>query len=800
MLFRRQVTVSFPKPAWVLTMAMVAFMFSCVAPKKNEYPFKKPFVYKTSILVDGKMPNDEKQDLEARLANQLDDSMRAKTITTFRIWPPPFIYRKLPKPPVFDTANVIRSNSFMIVLLNSLGYYRPVIKDTFKIDTVVFRRHNPKKIRSEYRTTITFKVFPGKVIKLDSIGYDLQTPELQALALQNQKNSFLKKGKPFSKQIVSSELERLITLFRNNGYYKFSIKDIYAERDTVLAALIDPTLDPFQQEQLLEDLKKKRENPTINVVIKQRPPQDSGNLQKYYIDSITIFPDLPILEDTIPVKNDTIVQNKTTIISRSDKFKPFIISRNLQLHSGKLYNLDDYYKTINRFGNQLGAWQRANVDFEESETSDSLLNATVRLYPALKQSLTAELEASYNTNDILTTTNLFGTGANLSLRNRNTYKRSIQSNTTIRGGVEFGTDFIQTTQAGFSHTITLPQTPTFWWFKNVDNTHTTLNLNTSYTDRRNFFKLTSIEPSFGWEWATKNKTYTFRPINIEFNYLTAGDSLNRLLDTVPSLKLAFKTGLVISRQFIYTSTRQYGRHTDYFRDGNHTDFLRISAEESGTFLGLIKSINNSDLLRFIKGDIEFRHHIDYKKTELAFRAYIGAGLKYGAGKGTDQTLPIYKAFFSGGPNSMRGWQVRQLGLGSSVFYDTGIYNRADRFGDFKIETNLEYRFPLGTLYTVKIKSAVFTDIGNIWNWRIPSDDGDTVKMLLKNSDFAFNRFYQEFAVDVGTGLRLDFDYFIIRFDWAYKIRDPQRLDFPNRWFYDMQLKSGQFQLGIGYPF
>jgi len=266
------------------------------------------------------------------------------------------------------------------------------------------------------------------------------------------------------------------------------------------------------------------------------------------------------------------------------------------------------------------------------------------------------------------------------------------------------------------------------------------------------------------------------------------------------LNLAFKTGLVISRQFIYSSTKHYGKHTDYFRDGNHTDFLRISAEESGTLLGLIRSIDTGNLVRFVKGDIEYRHHIDYKKTQLAFRAYIGAGLKYGAGKGTDQTLPIYKAFFSGGPNSMRGWQVRQLGLGSSVFYDTGIYSRNDRFGDFKLETNLEYRFPLGTLFSIKIKSAIYTDIGNIWDWRVPSEDTGIVKTLLKNSDFAFDRFYKEFAADVGTGLRLDFDYFIIRFDWAYKIRDPQRLDYPNRWFYDMQLKDGQFQLGIGYPF
>jgi outer membrane protein insertion porin family len=47
---------------------------------------------------------------------------------------------------------------------------------------------------------------------------------------------------------------------------------------------------------------------------------------------------------------------------------------------------------------------------------------------------------------------------------------------------------------------------------------------------------------------------------------------------------------------------------------------------------------------------------------------------------------------------------------------------------------------------------------------------------------------------------LDFDYFLIRLDWAYKVRDPQNPDYPNRWFYNFDLKNGQFQLGIGYPF
>jgi len=72
--------------------------------------------------------------------------------------------------------------------------------------------------------------------------------------------------------------------------------------------------------------------------------------------------------------------------------------------------------------------------------------------------------------------------------------------------------------------------------------------------------------------------------------------------------------------------------------------------------------------------------------------------------------------------------------------------------------------------------------------------------LAVGSDFQLNRFYKEFAVGAGTGLRLDFSFFIIRLDWSYKIRDPQALQGSNTWFYDLRLASGQLQLGINYPF
>ena len=132
--------------------------------------------------------------------------------------------------------------------------------------------------------------------------------------------------------------------------------------------------------------------------------------------------------------------------------------------------------------------------------------------------------------------------------------------------------------------------------------------------------------------------------------------------------------------------------------------------------------------------------------------------------------------------------VRQLGYGSN---DTTKYGGIDRFGDVQFEGNIEYRFPLGTLFGVKLKSAIYTDVGNIWDW---------TDSIGKGSDFKLYRFYKELGVDVGTGLRLDFDTFLIRLDWAYKVRDPQDMSHPDRWFYNFDLKNGQFQLGIGYPF
>ncbi len=797
-----------------------------------DYQPSKPFVYKTTVKVEGKIKADVKQDLTLRLENQLDDSLQAKTVTDFfsgahisfyspvpyiSNWPH-IIIKKLGNPPVYDSVNLSRSIAFMNALLYSNGYYAPVIKDTVIYKTVhkgkidKSRKYKGQSLE-EKRVSVRFTVLPGKQLVFDSVGFSLETPELQQITLNSREQSLIKVGSPYSKQVLTNEITRLVDSFRNNGYYRFSKEDLYVEHDTVFSALIDPSLDPIEQAELLEKLKQKKENQTITVTVKQKPVRDSSHLRKYYIGEETVFTDLPAGEDTAAYHNDSTTINHIVFVTRSNRFKLSFLASNLYILPGGLYRQQNYFRTSNRLS-QFPAWEYSNIEFQRSPVNDSLLDVTIRMYPAKKQKLSASLETSYNTNSgLITTGNLFGTSLILGLQNRNAFRQSVLTNTNLQGGIELGAhSTIQTVLASLSHTLVIPKiihiVPFVHFPSNLEakgyNTQTLINVNAGYTDRFQFFTQINENASFGYSWTKSElrkkgdqtfsvtKSYLWKPINIEnYTYPKVTDSFTTLLDSNPPLQITFRPGLVIGQQFAYNIVRT---------KGNKTNYLLLDFEESGALLGLIKRLDTGSLLRYVRAQIEFRHTIDYGNNQLAFRAYAGLGYSYGlTSTGYEHTLPSFKAFYSGGPNSMRAWQIRNLGLGSSKYYSstTSLANSALRYGDIKLEFNGEYRFLLGTLFGIKFKSAVFTDIGNIWDWN-PID----TSALAEGSDFQLDRFYKEFAIDAGTGLRLDFNFFLIRLDWSYKIHDPQALpDKTIGWLYKLQNPgSGQLQLGINYPF
>ncbi|MBP8114929.1 MAG: BamA/TamA family outer membrane protein, partial [Chitinophagaceae bacterium] len=93
-----------------------------------------------------------------------------------------------------------------------------------------------------------------------------------------------------------------------------------------------------------------------------------------------------------------------------------------------------------------------------------------------------------------------------------------------------------------------------------------------------------------------------------------------------------------------------------------------------------------------------------------------------------------------------------------------------------------------------VESVLFTDIGNVWLLKKQAGQEEEV--------FKFSRLGQDIAIGVGTGLRLDFNFFLIRVDYAYKVKDPSpdNIADQNKWFNNWRLTNGQLQIGINYPF
>ena len=72
---------------------------------------------------------------------------------------------------------------------------------------------------------------------------------------------------------------------------------------------------------------------------------------------------------------------------------------------------------------------------------------------------------------------------------------------------------------------------------------------------------------------------------------------------------------------------------------------------------------------------------------------------------------------------------------------------------------------------------------------------------VKDPDASFEKFsdLSEIAIGSGFGIRYDLNFFVFRFDTAFKTYNPS-LERQNRWLSEFSLKQAVFNIGINYPF
>lgn len=800
-------------------------------------PVDTPFVYSTEVKVSSPdIFKDEKSHLLASLPNYFDDSLRIQKEQRFGF------LNRIKHPPVFDSTHLAHSIGFMSDYLASVGYYHSSFSDSFYVDTFTRQRHHIK----QERVHILFTVTPGKATIIDSIRYQLKDSILQHIALEedNLMKSRIIPGKSFfSKPLLGSELDRLVAIYKSRGYMLISRDNLIAVADTTDPAVLVVSTDPFEQIKAIEESNERSAlHPVAKIVITTRDISsdssdlvDSSQLKQYRIGNVYFYPETNYtqLPDSLIKQKDLPVlyhHNEFTEYGSRHQFVFQPLRQHTFMRRGSLYNDDYYHKTINNLST-IGAWQnvdsRYRIHVVNSVQPDSLYkdSFTVKvdtvdfyyfLIPAIKQNITIGLEASRNTGDILSAGNLFGLAVNATYLNRNVWHRAIQSSTSFRNGVELSLNknnpLLQTFQSSLSHSyvfpnILLPQ-PLYKWLVRkpykLDGVKSILGTSATYSERTDFFRIRQLVANWGYQWKKKNNTTSIKFPNVELYSLDTLNQLKQQLESNPFLRTAFTTGSIVS--IIYSFNTSYiSKHHPA-----QNNFLRYSVEEAGLLAGTIHPWNDH-IYRYIKGEIEYRKLVTIHSSAIAARAFMGIGINYGK---VGSSLPFYKQFFAGGPNSMRAWSLRQLGLGSSLQSDTAGTKQIsyrDRFGDMQLEANIEYRYTIAQFSSLKLGGAVFADIGNIWN--IKKDDNNPL------AQFRLKNLGRDLAIGVGTGFRFDFNYFLIRIDGGIKLKDPARrenngwLNIKNFTWRDHEfekIENGEIvspnrnnfaiQLGIGLPF
>ena len=627
------------------------------------------------------------------------------------------------------------------------------------------------------KASISYEVEENKPYLLDSVYTRVDNPEIQSLLSNFSYNSFIKKGQIYNQDNITEERNRLEELLKNKGYYMFSKSYInfIAYQDTAAKSI------------------------RIEQVIQK--PTFAESHQVYTLDSIRLRINPPTDEFA-----DRQIQTKYQGIDFSfyrDRYSAKILASRIQLQKGKPYNRIDALET-QRLINSLDLFRFVNITFDTLGTS---LTAAIYTQPNQKYQLTNQLGMTI-------TEQLPGPFFSTALRNRNFFRAGELLELNFRAGLEgvasaTGQGVYQSSEINTSLSVIFPRflipfSPKTLQQLGKYNPNTRVQFGYLSTNRPEYNR-NAIKGQLGYTWATRNNRQSFTINAADVSYIRTpyiqdeflgilenlqNDGNNLIWSFLPSLISSFSGQTLIN----------FNRYGDF--SARKASLLRIFGESGGTTLNLtnVRRNDSPDInyanFQWLKGQVDYRRYYPIsKKQTLAYRLNFGMSRPYGVSVGI---LPYEKYFFAGGGTSIRAWQARRLGPGSStpITGPGGNYDyRNEQPAEMILESMFEYRRKLFSYFDM----AVFLDAGN--SWMIGRDDARP------GADFRYDRFYKEIAVGTGIGLRMDFDFLVIRLDLATKALDPARQE-GQRWILDNIRfnkplgEKGQtvFNFGIGYPF
>lgn len=676
-------------------------------------------------------------------------------------------------PVIYDEEETIRTTEEMTKAVQNMGYMGATVEP--------IRQVKKKKMK------LAYKVNAGKPYKVRTLRYDIQDDKIKEYMQQDSTATLLSEGMYFDVNVLDAERQRITNHLLRNGYYKFNKEYISYTADTVRNSyLVDLTLHLTPYRQNNEDEPQNHPQYTINKV---NFITDYNVLQSSALNSIEV-------NDSLHYKGYPIYYKDKLYL------RPKVLTNNLRIAPGSLYNEEDVQYTYSNFG-RLQVLKYTNIRFFETQQNDSAkLNAYVMLTKSKHQSVSFEVEGTNSAGDL-------GAAASVAFQNRNVFKGSEAFMLRLRGAYEavsglqsgLNQNYIE---LGAEATINFPR---FMFpfisndFKRKIRATTEFGLQYNYQMRPEF---TRIVASAGWsyKWGIQQQRSQHRFDLLDINYLYMpwidrgfreeylDKNENYILKYNYDNRLIVRTGY----SYVYNSAGRALMNNSVI--GNSYS-VRLNFESAGNLLYAIAKVGglkkNSDtgeyallsipFAQYLKGDFDFaKNFVIDNRNSLAF--HLGAGIAIPYGNAT--MVPFEKRYFSGGANSVRGWSVRDLGPGSFP----GDKNFMNQSGDIKLDASIEYR----TRLFWKFRGALFVDAGNIWTIRDYKDQ--------PGGQFEFNKFYKQIAVAYGLGLRLDLDFFVLRFDGGMKAINPAYEKKKDKYpiFRPDFGRDFAFHFAVGYPF
>jgi len=621
---------------------------------------------------------------------------------------------------------------------------------------------------------VTYQIVENEPYVIDTVFQTTADDQIYRLLLQS-KNPLIEAGARYNQGNLTKERQRVEDLLRDNGYYNFSKSFIEYNvyKDTV--------------------------EHSVSIEQLVRSPNSGENHPSYTIDNIQFTIDSPA--DVIPDQEVKNTYNGIDFTLYRDRYSEKIIDSRIFLSKGSLYSQKDVRETQRQLAN-LDIFSFVNITFD---TVGNLLQTRIFTRPNQKYQITNQLGASV-------TEQLPGPFISHSLRNRNLFRGLEIFEFNFRAGLEGVAS--ATTEGGVyrsqelntSASVIFPQflIPFNQW--SLDrfgryNPRTRVLIGYNYVNRPEYSR-DALNTILAYSWAPSNLRQQFTLNLLDANLIRSSldAAFRRRLEEFQAqgnnLINSFMPSYVssVSGQVII-NFNQYG-----LSQRHEASLWRIFAESGGTSFNLINSSfvenRNFKYFQFLKFQSDFRRYrpINQKST-FAYRLNLGLAKPYGI---SDGVLPYEKYFFAGGSTSIRAWQPRRLGPGSFSpdKNEDGTYDyRFEQPGEILFEAMFEYRRKLFGYFD----GAVFVDVGNTWTFR--------QDLSRPGANFQMNRFYKELAVGTGIGVRMDFDFLVLRLDMGVKAYDPARPEgeryiLDNLSFSRPLGEKGQrvFNIGIGYPF